>query len=77
MLKYEEEERVNIYTTRDFRGHITSQLTIRRAKLSNSGNYTCFPTVAKPKIVIVNVVLQGTLGLYINICLQINNSYIR
>ncbi|XP_047739901.1 uncharacterized protein LOC108675217 [Hyalella azteca] len=59
ILSYEDHGRVKIYTKEDASGRTVSQLTIEGAQLSHSGNYTCWPTSAIPKSVIVNVVLQG------------------
>ncbi|XP_047476824.1 zwei Ig domain protein zig-8-like isoform X1 [Penaeus chinensis] len=37
----------------------TSRLTIRNATPRDSGNYTCWPTSARPTSVLINVVLEG------------------
>ena len=37
----------------------TSQLIIKEADRSHSGNYTCWPTTANSATVLINVVLRG------------------
>ena len=46
--------RINVDT--DWRDGLTSRLRIQRALQSDSGNYTCLPTIAKSSSVFVNVI---------------------
>ncbi|KAL7645175.1 UNVERIFIED_CONTAM: hypothetical protein RMT77_003553 [Armadillidium vulgare] len=56
MLDYESQ--VNIITKSSIQS-TSSQLTITNAQTTHSGNYTCWPTLAKPTSVLINVVLEG------------------
>ena len=66
MLKYDDDRNVKIETRSEPSGHVRSQLTIHGAQPSHSGNYTCWPTLAKAKTVAVNVVLQGNIYSLVN-----------
>ena len=65
MLQYERSSKVEVLTKRTDDGNVTSQLTIKDARLTNSGNYTCYPTLARSTSVTVNVVLEGEWQIYL------------
>ncbi|CAL4146555.1 unnamed protein product, partial [Meganyctiphanes norvegica] len=58
MLQYGKKNEVTISTHGDHR-QMTSQLSIASASPRHSGNYTCWPTSAKPNWAIINVVVEG------------------
>lgn len=56
MLDYEGQVTI---VTKSLNKSTASLLTITSALTSHSGNYTCWPTLAKPTSVLINVVLEG------------------